>query len=484
MWVLWLVFLLLIVIAAVWLLRPLFKNYSAAELLVKEQKASKRKELNIELFKQKQTQIEQDFALGLIDSESLKQAQNEIEHSLLQDVSDADETPLQQLDSRAAKKLGVSIALFVSVVSVVIYLWLKPDNLQQIVMAEQIPQQQMPHAQGQAPDIASMVKSLEQKLLANPDNLQGWMMLGRSYAVTKNYDKAVNAYARAVELDQSQNSDLIIDYGEALMQTGQSLNYQRAHELFQQLLKREPDNADALWFIGFLDYQAGNKDKVIERWSKLLTMLPPESEEAKVVNNYLAQVKAQTTSGRTADIATATLPETAAPPETPEQSSSIAAVNKPPGSSAPMFENKESEQAFINSMIARVEQRVKDNPEDIKSWKMLGKSYAVQKRYADSANAYARAVALDSNDVQLLMNYTDAVMDSGDIEQINSARQVFTQLIKTNPGNADALFLSGSLARAAGDQEAARQLWTQLLTMLTKGSSAYNNVEQNLKALD
>jgi len=53
------------------------------------------------------------------------------------------------------------------------------------------------------------------------------------------------------------------------------------------------------------------------------------------------------------------------------------------------------EQAFIASMIARVESRVKENPQDLKGWKSLGKSYAVLDRYPDSADAFAQAVALD-----------------------------------------------------------------------------------------
>jgi cytochrome c-type biogenesis protein CcmH len=487
MWVLWLVFALLTVIAAVWLLRPLFKTYSDAALLEKEKKAGKRKELNIELFKQKQVQIEQDFAIGLIDAESLVQAQNEIEHSLLHEVDDVDETPIKQLDSGSAKKLGLAVALFVPIFSVITYLMLTPDNLQQIVMAEKLPEQPARHGQGQAPDIDTMVRALEKKLLENPDNLQGWVMLGRSYIVTKKYDKAVNAYSKAVELDQSANSELSIDYGEVLMQTGLQSNYLLAYTVFQHLLDREPDNLDALWFIGFLDFEAGNKSKAIQRWSKLMTMLPPESEEAKVVANYLSRVKGEVPQGSAAASETSS----EAQPTAVVNSATVAMppVTKPPVTTkvprgAPVFENKESEQAFINSMIARVEQRVKDNPKDIKSWKMLGKSYAVQKRYADSSNAYAQAVALDSSDVQLLMDYSDAVMNTGGIEQFDKARLVFAQMVKENPDNADALFLSGSLARAAGDTQDARQLWTRLLAMLTKGSPAYNSVEKNLNDLD
>jgi cytochrome c-type biogenesis protein CcmH len=141
------------------------------------------------------------------------------------------------------------------------------------------------------------------------------------------------------------------------------------------------------------------------------------------------------------------------------------------------------EQAFIASMIARVEKRVKDNPQDLKGWQTLGKSYGVLNRLDDSAEAYGKAVKLDPANANLMMSYSDAVIKTKNIEQLNKARILFAQLAKNNPKNLDALFLSGSLARMAGDKEAAKQFWNALLPQLPAGSDAYKNVESNLKAL-
>ena len=128
-------------------------------------------------------------------------------------------------------------------------------------------------------------------------------------------------------------------------------------------------------------------------------------------------------------------------------------------------------------------QKVKDNPQDIESWKKLAKSYDVLGRTNDSANAYAKAVAIDNTDVNLLINYSNTVIKSGEMNQLNNARIVFAQLLDENSQNLDALFISGDLANAAGDIDDAKLFWGNLLPLLTKDSPAYQNVENNLQSL-
>jgi len=479
MWVLWLVCVLLLVIAIVLLVKPLFNSYSDDELAKNQKQAIRRKELNIELYEQKKAQIEQDFANGLLDEESRIQAQNEIEHSLIQDAEVSEATPLTQLSNANAKKLSIAFLLFIPIFSIVTYAYIKPDNFEQVVLNQ--PPAASNDGQQQAPDINSMVVSLEKKLKENPDNIQGWNMLGRSYVVTKRFAEAVIAYEKALSLSKKSQQtvpDLEINYVEALMQTSDTQNYQKARTVLGDLLSANPDNGDALWFMGFLDYEAGNKALAVERWAHLMSLLPPEGEQAQIVGTYLSRVRDELPEGDPAKIAN-TQPEVS--PKAPDTTSKP----DPTGGPAPgqQLTGSEEEQAFIASMIARVEKRVEENPQDLKGWKSLGKSYGVLNRDIDSANAYAKAVALDSSDVNLLIDYSDAVMKTGDTGQLDNARIVFAQLVDQNPENADALFLSGSLARAAGDVNEARMFWSKLLPLLSKGSPAYNAVEQNLKSL-
>ncbi|MCU7939639.1 MAG: c-type cytochrome biogenesis protein CcmI [gamma proteobacterium symbiont of Bathyaustriella thionipta] len=474
---------MLIIIAIALLVKPLFKTYSDTELSESQKKADQRKALNIELYEQKKVQIEQDFSNGLLDEEGRIQAQNEIEHSLIHDAEGSVSTELTQLSKSSAIKLSIAFLVLIPVSSVIIYLSIAPDNFEQVVMSQK--PEAKPHTaknQNQVPDIATMVSSLEKKLENDPENAQGWNMLGRSYIVLKRYADAAKAYEKALALvkqnkTQQAMPELEIDYVEALMQAGDINAYQKARNILGGMLAANPDNGDALWFMGFLDYQAGNKEQAVERWTYLLTLLPAEGKQTQIVNTYLSQIKSQMSGANNNQSIEA--PQIAKKSE-PQAENKPAAKGPAPGQ---QLTGTAQEQAFIASMVARVEKRVKDNPQDMKGWMSLGKSYGVLNRHVDSANAYAKAVAIDSTDVKLLMAYSDAVIQTGQRDQMDKARIVFAQLVDQNPQNLDALFLSGSLARVAGDIDEARLFWNKLLPQLHPESEAYKNVKINLDSL-
>lgn len=486
MWILWTVCAVLLVIAVVILSRPLFRKYSEAELAQKQELANRRKKLNIELYEQKKAQIEQDFANGLLDEEARIEARNEVEHSLLHDASVAHDTELVQIDNGMARKLALSFLFFIPIFSIVTYAFIKPDNLEAIVM-NQAPAS-MPGGQKKVPDIGDMVASLENKMKENPDNIQGWTMLGRSYVVMKRYPEAVNAYQKALELTIKKDkiegrSDLKIDLVEVLLQVGGEPNYEQARTLLAELLDSDPDNADALWFMGFLDYQQGNKEQTIQRWKRLLSMLPAEGEQAQIVRSYMTQVVKELPEdsqlrAESEQLLVQAPQEAQAQPQ--EQKQAQAPKGPAPGQ---QMTGSKDEQAFIASMVARVEARVKANPQDLKGWSTLGKSYGVLGRYQDSAVAYGKAAAIDSSDVNLMINYANAVIKADDPQLYTQARDFFKQLLDKNPDNVDALFLSGLMARAAGDKIAAKQYWQKLLPLLPVDSPAAQNVENYLQEL-
>ncbi len=477
MWLLWLICALLVIIALALLIQPLFKHYSDRELERNQTQADQRKELNIKLYEEKKVQIELDFANGLLDEEARIQAQNEIEHSLINDAAGFAPAQLVQLNNVNAKKLAISLLVFIPVFASIVYSLIKPDNVEQIVFAQPVSNN---HTQGnakQVPDISSMVASLEQKLQQDSNNAQGWNMLGRSYVVLKRYPDAVHAYEKALKIVQQDSSqqlpELEINYVEALMQTGDKGAYQKARERLNTMLSTNADNGDALWFMGFLDYESGDKQAAVKRWSYLLALLPADNEQAKIVNVYLSHVKKEISGGS----------DKVAP--APGSATKKDTVKKPAGGPAPgqQLTGSKQEQKFIASMVARVEKRVQDNPQDVKGWKTLGKSYGVLNRSLDSAHAYAKAAALDSQDAQLLMNYFNAVVKAADANELDNARIFFAQLVDQNPQHLDALFLSGSLARVAGDKQEAKKFWNLLLPQLTTDSAAYENVLKNIKAL-
>src|ERR1700682_1813864 len=65
------------------------------------------------------------------------------------------------------------------------------------------------------PDVAAMVAKLEKRLQDQPNELTGWLMLGRSYLALNRLADAVVAYDHAYRLD-SKNVDAALGLGEAM----------------------------------------------------------------------------------------------------------------------------------------------------------------------------------------------------------------------------------------------------------------------------
>ena len=126
----------------------------------------------------------------------------------------------------------------------------------------------IPSGAAQAPDIGQMVASLAERLQREPGDIDGWVMLGRSYMTLGNYQGAATAYENALALD--------------------------------------PRNPEALFWGGISASNSGNARLAIERWELLLETDPPANVRG-VLLERIAEWRGEP------------LPATAAPTAVPAQ---------------------------------------------------------------------------------------------------------------------------------------------------------------------
>jgi cytochrome c-type biogenesis protein CcmH len=123
------------------------------------------------------------------------------------------------------------------------------------------------------PDILAMVAKLEQHMRDHPDDMQGWLMLGRSYMALNRSDDAVTAYDHAHRL--GKNADAALGLGEALsMRAGGDITPEAA-QLFEEALTLSPDNPKALLYGGFAAAIRGDRTLARSRWQALKDLHPP-----------------------------------------------------------------------------------------------------------------------------------------------------------------------------------------------------------------
>lgn len=125
-------------------------------------------------------------------------------------------------------------------------------------------------------DVEQMLRSLEAKLAADPKNLDGWMMLGRSYTAMGRYPRAADAYQQAYDLSQGQNVEAIVGLGEALVLTDEASLTGRAGTLFDTALSVAPNHPKALWYGSMSSLRSGDLRRGRDRLQLLMAQNPPE----------------------------------------------------------------------------------------------------------------------------------------------------------------------------------------------------------------
>ena len=138
----------------------------------------------------------------------------------------------------------------------------------------------VPSGAGTTLPAEDMVVTLAERLKENPEDVNGWLLLGRSYQSIEKYDDAIAAFETAIELEQGQNAQSLVALAIALLgQQGGEMT-ERAGSLFENALAIEPGNANALFYGGGAAARRGNTALAADRWEMLLSQdAPPEIQE-------------------------------------------------------------------------------------------------------------------------------------------------------------------------------------------------------------
>jgi cytochrome c-type biogenesis protein CcmH len=138
----------------------------------------------------------------------------------------------------------------------------------------------VPSGAGSTPDVAAMVLSLEERLQGSPEDTNGWLMLGRSYQTLKDFDKAVAAFEKAMQIQQGQDPQTLVALAIAVTEQQGGEMSERASSLFENALALDPNNANALFYGGGAAARRGNTALAADRWEMLMGLnAPPEIRE-------------------------------------------------------------------------------------------------------------------------------------------------------------------------------------------------------------
>jgi cytochrome c-type biogenesis protein CcmH len=138
-------------------------------------------------------------------------------------------------------------------------------------------------------------------------------------------------------------------------------------------------------------------------------------------------------------------------------------------------------QQDIERMVQRLEDRLKETPNDLEGWKMLARSYSNLERLPDATTALGKALALDPNDPIVMVDYADLLAyqnQSAKGEPLKLVLKALTIL----PDNIKGLALAGTAYYEARDFAQAQRYWARALALAEPGSPLANAMSDNIAA--
>ena len=336
---------LLALLTVAWLIRPLLRP--ASQNSVSSQK------LNAEIYRDQLRALDRDLARGTLSATDHAATVDELQLRLLDDTDE----PLTPVPAFRAvfwtpRRTAVVLALMLPIGATAMYWWLgtpaavDPGATQRAATEK----------------VTKMVDELAAKLQAEPNNPMGWAMLARSYKVMGRFDESAQAFAKAMDVVNT-NPDLLVEYADLLAVRAKGNLEGQPLDMINQALKLSPQHPMGLMLSGVAAYRRAAYAIAAAQWEKLLAILEPGTPDAQQIEADIADARAK-----------AGLPPAKASPPGVDISKA-----------GPMTAEK------INEMVDRLAARLKANPDDPAGWERLAQSYRVLGRTEDAEMAAANA---------------------------------------------------------------------------------------------
>ena len=215
------------------------------------------------------------------------------------------------------KITGLFVLLMIPLTGILMYQSIgTPEaiNLAPVTPAQQSPSQQTAHSdqQGQMDDL---VASLQQRMAENPDDPEGWLILGRSLKTMQRYSEAEEALRNANRL-VPDNPSIMIELAETMLfNSGEPEVSPEARQLIETALAIDPNQEKGLWIMGMASAQTGDDAQAVAYWTRLQEQLDPATGPFQAVTQQIeaAQTRMGVPVSATADTSVAE-PSVAPPP--------------------------------------------------------------------------------------------------------------------------------------------------------------------------
>jgi len=271
----WVFVIALLALALVILLLPLLR---AARV----QQDDQRQQQNIQIAREKKQQLEAQLADGEIDQAGFDGAYQDLQTALALELNRD-----QQQDQKAPGKwMALVVMLTIPAASVALYLLFGEYRvIENPELVRAAPQQQQADAAPQM-TLEEMEVAIKERLRENPEDVEGWFMLGRTMMAKKQYDAAVTAFQRSNDLLENEPGIMFALADALAMQDNGNLQGE-PEALVQRGLKLAPRFPNGLWLAGMAAEQRQDYKSAHRYWTQLLPLIADNPTSTREIKGLL-----------------------------------------------------------------------------------------------------------------------------------------------------------------------------------------------------
>jgi len=235
---------------------------------------------NAKVYRDQILDLDREHDSGHISDQEWQQSRDELSLRLLEDTSAVDDPAAKA--EKPAIWTAVVLAVALPLGSMGLYMWVgQPEALNPLAL--KTPDQVDPK------DLVKMAQTLAEKLKAKPDNLQGWVMLGRTYRTLENFDAALNAYDSALKL--SADDDLKLERIEIIAMQRRGQFEGEPWNVIREILQRDPQHFGALLTAGSASFAEGKFADALKYWEQARKPLDANNPDLEGLESAIAAVR-------------------------------------------------------------------------------------------------------------------------------------------------------------------------------------------------
>jgi cytochrome c-type biogenesis protein CcmH len=132
-------------------------------------------------------------------------------------------------------------------------------------------------------ELPELLAQLAARMEEQPDDVEGWLLLGRSYKSIEQYGAARDALRRG-RAAAPDDPRVAVELAEALIFTSTDAGFSdEVRSLLDEAVSRDPQQQKVLWLLGPVAFQEGQYEAALTWWQRLSVLLEPGSSVAQTV---------------------------------------------------------------------------------------------------------------------------------------------------------------------------------------------------------